>query len=198
MKPKELLKFYIEKELVGILEPLGFKYAKSGLKFSRRTEPFTLSFTFHISKYSSEKECIFWIEWVVSSKDYKKWYKKTWDTNLINDVIVGSSDWNIPGWLEGNHDHVVLYNNKSDRQEFKGLIYNVLSVGIPYYEQIVDWNTAASLALQAPLLFYEKVCDFYMMANEREKARDVLKYALERATDENCEELKRRMDKYFN
>jgi len=30
MKPKDLLKFYIENELVDILEPLGFKYAKSG------------------------------------------------------------------------------------------------------------------------------------------------------------------------
>ncbi|WP_282022709.1 hypothetical protein [Priestia flexa] len=163
MKPKELLKFYIEKELVKISEPLGFKYAKSGPKFPRRTGAFTLSFTFHISKYSSEKECIFWTEWGVSSKDYKKWYKKTWDTNLMNDVIVGSSDWNIPGWLESDYDHVVLYNNESDRQEFKKFISNVLNVGIPYYEQIVDWNTAASLALQAPLLFYEEVRDFYMM-----------------------------------
>lgn len=197
MKPKELLKFYIENELVSLLEPLGFKYAKSGPKFSRKTGPFTLSFSFFTSKYSSEDHCIFWTAWSISSKDYKKWYKKIWDTELVSDVIIGSSDWNIPNWLEGEHDHVVLYNSDVDNQEFKRFIHNVLNVGIPYYEQVIDWSTAADLALQAPFVFYGDVCDFYLMANEKKKAKDVLTYGLERATDENYEDLKQRMDKYF-
>jgi len=36
------------------------------------------------------------------------------------------------------------------------------------------------------------------MANQREKAKQILDYALERATDEDYEELKARMEKYFN
>jgi len=198
MKPKELLKFYIENELINILEPLGFKYAKSGPKFSRKTGPFTLSFSFYTSKYSSENHCIFWTQWGVSSKDYKKWYEKTWGTKLTSDVITGSADWNIPNWLKGNHDHVFLSNSDLDIQEFKKFTQNILNAGIPYYEQITDWSTAADLALQAPIIFYEEVCDFYMMANQRNKAKQILDYALERATEENYEELKVRMEKYFN
>ena len=198
MKPKDLLKSYIETDLLYLLEPLGFRYANSVPKFSRKTGSFTLSFSFYTSKYSSEDYCIFWTAWSISSKDYKKWYEKTWDTKLISDVIIGSSDWNIPNWLESDHDHVVLYNSDLDKKEFKRFIHNVLNVGIPYYEQVVDWSTAADLALQAPLVFYGDVCDFYIMANQRDKAREVLKYALDRATDEDYEELKIRMDKYFN
>ncbi|MFS2173673.1 hypothetical protein [Priestia megaterium] len=198
MKPKELLKFYIENELINILKPLGFTYAKSGPKFSRKTGPFTLSFSFYTSKYSSENHCIFRTQWSVSSKDYKKWYEKTWGTKLISDVITGSADWNIPNWLEGNHDHVFLSNSDLDNQEFKKFTQNILNAGIPYYEQITDWSTAADLALQAPVIFYEEVCDFYMMANQRNKAKQILDYALERATEENYEELKVRMEKYFN
>ncbi|MFE7083781.1 hypothetical protein [Priestia megaterium] len=72
-----------------------------------------------------------------------------------------------------------------------------MNVGIPYYEQVINWSTAADLALQAPFVFYGDVCDFYLMANEKKKAKDVLTYGLERANDENYEDLKQRMDKYF-
>ena len=46
MKPKDLLNFYIKTDLLPLLEPLGFKYAKSTLKFSRKTGPFSLSLSF--------------------------------------------------------------------------------------------------------------------------------------------------------
>lgn len=53
------------------------------------------------------------------------------------------------------------------------------------------------MALNEEDVFYERVCDFYLMANEKKKAKDVLTYGLEGATDENYEDLKQRMDKYF-
>jgi len=46
-------------------------------------------------------------------------------------------------------------------------------------------------------VFYERVYDFYLMANEKKKVKDVLKYDLERATDKNYEDLKQRKGKYF-
>jgi len=198
MKPKELLKFYIENELVNRLEPLGFKYAKSGPKFSRKTGSFSLSLSFYISQYSSEDECIFWTMWNVSSNEYGKWYKQIWDTQLANNVVVASADWNIPNWLEGNEEHFTLYNKNSDKEEFSRFVHNVINIGIPYYEQIIDWNIAAELALNEEDVFYDRVCDFYLMAGEKKKAKDVLEYGLERATDEDYEDLKKRMDKYFN
>ncbi|WP_176344231.1 hypothetical protein [Priestia aryabhattai] len=46
MKPKDLLNFYIKTDLLPLLEPLGFKYAKSTPKFSRKTGHFNLSLSF--------------------------------------------------------------------------------------------------------------------------------------------------------
>ena len=198
MKPKDLLQSYIETDLLHLLEPLGFRYAKSGPKFSRKSGVFTLSLSFCISQYSSQDECVFWSVWDVSSKYYEKWYEQVWDTKLIDNIVVASSDWNIPNWLENDEDHFTLYNTESDKKEFKKFVHKVINVGIPYYEQIIDWNTAADLALHEPDVFYDKVCDFYLMANEKKKARDILKHGMEQATDENYEDLKGRMDKYFN
>ncbi|XIG90232.1 hypothetical protein C1N86_04360 [Priestia aryabhattai] len=72
MKPKDLLNFYIKTDLLPLLEPLGFKYAKSTPKFSRKTGPFSLSLSFCISQYSSQDEFIFWTMWDVSSNEYGK------------------------------------------------------------------------------------------------------------------------------
>lgn len=199
MKPKDLLNFHIKTDLLPLLEPLGFKYAKSTPKFSRKTGHFSLRLSFCISQYSSQDECIFWTMWDVSSNEYGKWYEQTWGTQLAkaNNVVVASADWNIPNWLEGNEEHFTLYNKKSDKKEFSKFVQNVINIGIPHYEQIMDWNTAAEMALNEEDVFYERVCDFYLMANEKKKAKDVLTYSLERATDENYEDLKQRMDKYF-
>lgn len=198
MKSIDLLNFYIKTDLLPLLEPLGFKYAKSVPKFSRKTGSFSLSLSFYISQYSSEDECIFWTMWNVSSNEYGKWYKQIWDTKLANNVVVASADWNIPNWLEGNEEHFTLYNKNSDKEEFSRFVHNVINIGIPYYEQIIDWNIAAELALNEEDVFYDRVCDFYLMADEKKKAKDVLEYGLERATDEDYEDLKKRMDKYFN
>lgn len=182
MKPKQLLSLYIENFLVDELQRLGFRYAKSVPKFSRKQGDFELTFSFSLSTWNSENYCEFWTMWDVTSKKYFKWYKEQWGNKLVNNSIVGDAEWNIPGWTR-NIQHFKLKNLECDKVEFSEFMHNVMNIGIPYYSQIDDWNTAADYATRSPIIFYEKVCDFYMMSGKEEKAKEILERGIQEIKD---------------
>ena len=178
MKPKQLLSLYIENFLVDELQRLGFRYAKSVPKFSRKQGDFELTFSFSLSTWNSENYCEFWTMWGVTSKKYTKWYKEQWGDKPVNDAIAGDAEWNIPGW-ERKVQHWKLTNSECDKVEFSAIVGNVMNIGIPYYSQIDDWNTAAEYDIRSPIIFYEKVCDFYMMSGQEEKAKEILERGIQ-------------------
>ncbi|MBW3491491.1 MULTISPECIES: hypothetical protein [Bacillus] len=202
MKSKQLLSLYIENFLVDELQKLGFRYAKSVPKFSRTQGDFELTFSFSLSKWNSEDYCEFWTMWGVTSKKYSKWYKEQWGDKPVNDAIAGDAEWNIPGW-KGKAQHWNLTNSECDSAEFSVFIGNVMNIGIPYYSQIDDWNTAAEYATRSPIIFYEKVCDFYMMSGQEEKAKEILERGIQEIKDRKHDsymqlpEIEKRLKKYF-
>ncbi|HFK1684375.1 hypothetical protein [Bacillus sp. SRB1LM] len=78
-----------------------------------------------------------------------------------------------------------------------------MNIGIPYYSQIDDWNTAAEYDIRSPIIFYEKVCDFYMMSGQEEKAKEILERGIQEIEDRKHDsymqfpEIKKRLKKYF-
>ncbi|MDL2419316.1 hypothetical protein AVT_15480 [Bacillus tropicus] len=202
MKPKQLLSLYIENFLVDKLQRLGFRYAKSVPKFSRKQGDFELTFSFSLSTWNSENYCEFWTMWDVTSKKYSKWYKGQWGDKPVNDAVVGDPEWNIPGW-KGKEQYWKLTNVEYDRTEFSEFIDSVMDVGIPYYSQIDDWDTAADYATRSPIIFYEKVCDFYMISGQKEKAKEILERGIQeikdRKHDSNMQllEIQKRLKRYF-
>ncbi|WP_460228305.1 hypothetical protein [Bacillus cereus] len=78
-----------------------------------------------------------------------------------------------------------------------------MDVGIPYYSQIDDWDTAADYATRSLIIFYEKVCDFYMMSGQEEKAKEILERGIQEIKDRKHDsymqfpEIKKRLKKYF-
>jgi hypothetical protein len=202
MKPKELLTKYIENQLVSELQKLGFRYFKGGPKFTRTEGYFELTFSFSLSKWNSEDYCEFWTIWGVTSKEYEKWYKEQWGSKPENNAIVGDAEWNVPGWSRDVVKHFKITNSESDKAEFDELIHNVLNVGIPYYSKISDWNTAAEYASSKErIVFYDKVCDFYLLTGE--KAKEILELGIREIEERKQDQLmllskiEMRLDKYF-
>ncbi|WP_305926938.1 hypothetical protein [Bacillus mycoides] len=202
MKSKQLLSLYIENFLVDELQKSSFRYAKSVPKFSRTQGDFELTFSFSLSKWNSEDYCEFWTMWGVTSKKYSKWYKEQWGDKPVNDAIAGDAEWNIPGW-KGKAQYWNLTNSECDSAEFSVFIGNVMNIGIPYYSQIDDWNTAAEYATRSPIIFYEKVCDFYMMSGQEEKAKEILEGGIQEIKDRKHDsymqlpEIEKRLKQYF-
>jgi hypothetical protein len=204
MKPKELLNSYIEDYLVDELQKLGFRYSKSVPKFSRTKDDFELTFSFSLSKWNSEDYCEFWTMWDVSSKKYSKWFKEQWGTKPVNTAIVGDAEWNIPGWTrDGNHFRLTN-DSKFDEAEFNEFIDNVINIGIPYYAKISDWNIAAEyVATRERTVFYDKVCDFYLISGQIEKAKEILELGIKEIHQKKHDqhmllpEIQKRLEKYF-
>jgi hypothetical protein len=205
VKPKDLLNSYIESYLVDELQKYGFRYSKNAPKVSRSNGEFELTISFSLSKWNSEDNCEFWTMWGVTSKKYAKWYKEEWGTKPVNHAIVGDAEWNIPGWTREPYKHFKLTNSEADKAEFNEFIQNVLNVGIPYYSNITDWNIAAEYAAaRESMVFYFKVCDFYLISGQKQKAKDILelgqKEIEKRKQDQYFQlpEIQKRLDRYFN
>jgi hypothetical protein len=204
MKPKELLNSYIEDYLVDEVQKLGFRYSKSVPEFSRTKGEFEITFSFSLSKWNSEDYCEFWTMWDVSSKEYAKWFKEQWGNKPVNNAIVGDAEWNIPGWTrDGNHFRLTN-DSKSDEAEFNGFIDNVINFGIPYYANISDWNIAAEYAAsRGRTVFYDKVCDFYLISGQKEKAKEILELGIKEIHQKKHDqhmllpEIQKRLEKYF-
>jgi len=203
MNPKELLSLYIENYLVDELQNLGFRYSKSVPKFSRIKGDFELTFSFSRSKWNSENDCEFWTIWEVKSKAYTKWYKEQWGSKPVSNTIAGEVEWNIPGWTRDVIKHFQLTNSKDDEAEFNEFINNVINVGIPYYTKISDWNIAAEHASQKGTVLYHKVCDFYLISGQKEKAKEILEFGIKEIQQRKHDqllllpEIQKRLEKYF-
>lgn len=203
MKPKELLSFYIEKHLVEELQHLGFRYSRSVPKFSRKVGDFECTFSFSLSKWNEEDLCEFWTMWDVSAKEYAKWYEKQWEHKPTNHTVVGAAEWNIPGWTRDGSNHFTLTNSKKDEAEFQEFCRNVKQIAIPYYERIHNWHDAAERASKELIVCYDKVCDFYLLAGEKEKAKEILECGMREIQEQKHDEfmllpeIHKRMEKYF-
>jgi hypothetical protein len=203
MKPKELLLKCLEDYLVDEMKNLGFKYSKSVPKFTRENGMFELSFSFAISKWSLDDNCEFWTMWGVTSKDYSKWFKEQWGVKPNNNAITGDAEWNIPNWTRDVSNHFHLNNSNEDIQEMNELICNIKNMGIPYYEKINSWDKAVQSASQDTPTVYSKICDFYLISGQKEKAKDILEQGIRVIQSKGLDqlfqlpEIKKRLERYF-
>ncbi|MBM6616327.1 hypothetical protein [Bacillus suaedaesalsae] len=203
MNPKELLLRNIESFLENELKQLGFKYSRNVPRFTRRIGDLELNISFSQSKWNTEDYCEFWTMWSVTSNTYSKWYLEQWGNKPANKTIVGDAEWNIPGWTRNASNHFILTNSPNDMNQMIELKTNIENIGIPFYEKIKDWNTAAEYASKSIIVLYNKVCDFYLLADEPEKAKEILEQGIkeieQRGNDQLMQlpEIEKRSQKYF-
>jgi Domain of unknown function (DUF4304) len=203
MKPKELLIKSIEANLLNELKKLGFKYSKNVPRFTRENGDFELYISFSLSKWNDDDYCEFWTMWSITSNRYSKWYKEQWDSKPTNNAIVGKAEWNIPGWTRNSSNHFILTNTPDDKNQLNELTRNIKTIGIPFFEEIDDWSIAAEYATQSEVLLYDKVCDFYLLAGELEKAKEILEIGIKEIEQRGNDQLmllpqiNKRLDKYF-
>ncbi|WP_254797942.1 hypothetical protein [Bacillus sp. NH11B] len=53
-----------------------------------------------------------------------------------------------------------------------------MNIAIPYYEKISNWNIAAEYASQETIILYHKVCNFYLISGQKEKAKKILELGI--------------------
>lgn len=173
MKPRDLLKKNLLRNVAPVVEPLGFNYSPSQLHFSRNHHGTRQTFRFALSKWNFDDRCTFWSIWGVTSKSYANWYGKLWSEPPVNNALGGDLDCNLSGWEFGEDHYFHLYNIEADKDEIDRLIKNILLVGIPFLDRVSTWEGAAEHLLEHKFM-YHRVADFLTIAGKPERAKDVL------------------------
>lgn len=209
MKPKDLITKSIEETLAEPLAEIGFSFSKNTLTFKRKVDEFVQTIHFQCNKYNPENVCAeFWTSFGVSSNKYSKWYKTEFGKKPVNDSLGGSMDWNIKDWefpiINGNRElHFQIIDENERTNVLQLLKNNILNLGIPFLNNISNWENAAYKIVEKDW-FHEIACDFFLIAGNKEKAL----WALEQGIDywkrkpkasfpDSKEEIQIRLTKYF-
>lgn len=209
MKPKDLITLSIEKTLLEPLTQIGFTFSKSTLTFKRKVNEFIQTIHFQSNRYNQENVSVeFFPSFRVYSKKYSQWHKTEFGENLIANGIGGEMSWNIKDWKlpmnDGKIDFYFQIVNEKQRENVLTLLKNnILNIGIPFLNNLSNWENAAYKIVEADWFHY-KACDFFLIAGNNEKAL----WALEEGIDfwernpkasfpEHKEKIHIRLSKYF-
>ena len=100
MKPRDLLLTRIQRDLMGSLESLGFRNARSSITFRRKSGIARQKIAFFLDRHNSEDECRFWTVCSTRALSYPKWHEQQFGKPPGNDVLGSASEWNMKGNLE--------------------------------------------------------------------------------------------------
>lgn len=209
MNPKDLIRNSIENTLLKPLTEIGFTFSKSSLTFKRKVNEFVQIISFQLNRNNEENVCAeFWTSFGVSSNLYSKWYKKEFEENPINNNLVSSMDWNITGWdfpvIDDKKElHFQIINEKERANVLNVLKNNILNIGIPYLDNLSNWENAANKLIQDKWFHY-KACDFFLIAGNNEKALWALQEGINYWSEnpkasfpDNKEKIQIRLDRFF-
>ncbi len=203
MKPRELIKECLKKEIEPALSELDFKFSKSGLKFQRKNVEFLQVITTHLNRYNRENlSAEFYFSFSVTSPKYSQWYLLEYNRKPSNNALAGEMYWNLEGW---KHPRPDIASEKNRKKKMQLLLEDILSIGLPFLEKYSDWENAADLLLEKNWL-HDKACDFYLIAGKRSKAQKALNKGLKywekqfHSNSFNCDvnEITLRLRKHFD
>lgn len=175
MKPKDLIRTSIEDTLFEPLTQIGFTFSKSSLTFKKKIGEFIQIIDFQLNRDNQENVFAeFWTSFEVSSKLYSKWYIAEFGENPPNDTLDKAMDWNINSWefpiIDGKKElHFQIITEKERPNILNVLKNNILNIGIPYLDNLSNWENAANKLIQDKWFHY-KACDFFLIAGNKEKA----------------------------
>ncbi len=211
MKPRELITENILEHLSEPLLETGFRFLKSSLSFKRKTGDFEQKIHFQLNRHNQENvNAEFWTLLGVESKAYSKWYEKEYRKKPVNYSMGGVSCWNIPNWKKAVIDneeqlHFEIINVKYRANVMTTLKENLLTVGIPYLNNLSSWEKSANRIIEEEHGGRHSVaCDFFLIENNKDKALWALEKGLEywikypnASFSNDKEEINLRLKKYF-
>ncbi|WDF63358.1 DUF4304 domain-containing protein [Flavobacterium sp. KACC 22763] len=209
MNPKDLITTSIEKTLLKPLTQIGFTFSKSTLTFKRKVDEFVQTIHFQLNRHNQENvSAEFWTSFGISSNLYSKWHKTNFNENPINSILSSSMDWNIKNWEfpvinDKKESHFQIISEKERENVLQTLKNNVLNIGVPFLDNLSNWENAANKLVEEKWFHY-KACDFFLIAGNNEKAFWALQQGIDywsknpkASFPEDKEKIQIRLSKYF-
>ena len=205
MNPKELFIARAEEHVVAFMAGHGFTFAKSRLRFARRTGQVQHTIEICLDRNNFPDNCTFWTMWSANAPAYLEWHKKEWsDEKALGDTLGSLADWNIPGWsCKPADSRRTLLDTEADAQTMALFRADIENVGLPFLKRISTWEGAAEQCRKERWMYY-RAADFLLLAGRRDEAHSAI---LERIrafeaegrhdTFDELPRLKRRLARYF-
>ncbi len=181
LKPKDRIRRIILEYILPNLEKKGFKLLKSELILKRDLGDFQQEIFFKTSRRNSRDLCIkFDPHFFVKSKEYSKWYKKTYKEKIPNDYRISNSTlWasgnDIPNW--GKTLYSYSWYDLLERDNFEiiqEINEKIEKVAIPYMNKHSEWNSAINMIMKRnSFTDTAMILDFCEMQNNIEKANEI-------------------------
>lgn len=179
MKPKDLLLRSLEEHLVPPLTAAGYRFARSGPRFSRTVGDVRQRIEICSNRYNREDDAELWTMWAVDSTAYGRWYRATWGTTTTWSTLAGSADWNIPGWSRAPAaPRLQLRNVPEDALAMTELRDNILGPGQVWLDRVSTWEGAAEHFL-AMRWHFGPAADYLLIAGKPDEARAALRAGIE-------------------
>lgn len=176
LSPSERIPEIIKEFIFPELEKIGFKILKSGLLIKREKNGFIQEIWFSKSKWNTGNEiCEIEPHFSVTRKNYIKWYKDFYKTDLNADIVLSNSAYYIEGWDLKTFDGSKYDFAKHDNQILVDLIVNnILDKGLVFLDTLSDNDTLTKYLMnderyyKAPMMI-----DLKFMVNDYENAKKI-------------------------
>lgn len=178
LKPGDRIFKIIHKFIRPDLEKIGFKMSKSQLYLKRTLPDFEQHISFSKNKWNQGNTVVsFDPQFLVTSRTYKKWHKKKYNTDRDSgDIIGGNRAYYVPNWTNEYFKDWWYDLAKDDNYEIiKVLKANIENSGLPYLDTLSNWQTAIAFIksegryYNAPMLY-----DFSQILNDKKQAAEIL------------------------
>lgn len=214
MKPSDLLYANVRKHLIAPMQKLGFNYSKSQKTFKRRVGDFTQVIYLSSSSWNFEDNCWFSLGFSVESREYGRWYERTWGAPPYGPEIWAAGEWGIPNWPRRPSSisrkkilltQFLLTNSAEDKAQMIILRKALEGPALEQLDRVSSYEGAAQARLDNSFREYPIACDLFMIAGNTEKAKKTIEDGIKKAAKANISdtaeiiaELVERGTKYFN
>lgn len=174
MKPRDAVRKALEMYVVPRLARLNFTFAPSTLSLMRKREMYRQIITCELDRWNMEDiSASFGLRFSVRSAFYNKWHQNNFGDRPPNDALASELYMNLKGWMHAKPN--VAHAERVEIEMLK-LMEDILDRGLPFLEKYSDWENAAQRLVKGRWM-WAKACDFYVIAGNREKARETLELA---------------------
>jgi hypothetical protein len=212
--PKDILRDLVVAEIAPALASLGFSFSPGAIRFSRKAADARQVVDFSLNQRNQTDSIHFWTIWRAHAPGYVKWMERQWGGPRPNDELGGCSDGNLPGFRPRGGDQFDLSDPGARIAEMGLLRTSMLAIGVPFVDSISTYRGAADRICDdhetgrfTSSFLYPRAVDFYLIAEDRERAEKALRRALERlsrldspAREQHADviaQLQARQSKYF-
>ena len=181
MKPRDAIRDALQTYVAPRLERLEFSFAPSSLSFLRRRGHFTQRIETQLDQWNAEDvSASFGVRFTVRSGYYSKWHEEQFGAKPANDYVASENYWNLRGW---KHAKPQVAHPEGVELEMLQLMEDILDTGLPFLDRYSNWERSARRIVAASHSWL-RACDFYMIANNRDAAYEVLQKALIRSREQ--------------